>query len=509
MTEFGVDEEGRKMSKHLGNVVDPWEILNVQGADALRWFLYAVSHPWFQKRFSARVITEFQSRMLDTLWNVYSFFVLYANLDGFEPDPAAVLLRRGGPPRARLGGREVTVPPAADRGPLDRWILSRLNRTTADVRANLDAYQVLPATRAIEGFVDDLSNWYVRRGRRRYWRAGTDEDKVAAYQTLYEALVTLCRLLAPFVPFTTEEMYQNLVRSVPAGGAAEAGGLPESVHHCLYPEPDPTLADEDLERRMETVRAYVALARAARNRAHIRTRQPLRRVVLVGPERALEGAAPLFDLLADEVNVKEVGSAPDLSGLATHSLKPRFDLLGPRLGPLAPSVARALGRLTPEEAALAVRRLAAGDDLAVDVEGQDEPVKLEAGEVEVKTEGLPGWVVEGGDGRYVALDTEVSEELLWEGLAREMVNRVQRLRKEAGFEVEDHIEMVYKASGEAARALERTRDYVASETLCDSLTAGTIPSEAEAGAGGWTVQVVDLEGDVVRVAIRRCRRPGL
>ncbi|HCW51726.1 MAG TPA: isoleucine--tRNA ligase, partial [Clostridiales bacterium] len=458
VTEFGVDEEGRKMSKHIGNVVDPWDILNVQGADALRWFLYAVSHPWYQKRFSSRVISEFQGRMQDTLWNVYAFFVLYANLDGFEPDPAVVLA----PPASgggegvrvvRLGGREVPCPPAAGRSVLDRWILSRLQRTVGEVRDSLDSYQVLPATRAIEGFVDDLSNWYVRRGRRRYWRAGSDEDKAAAYQTLYEVLVTLCRLLAPFTPFMTEEMYQNLVRFEAGEGrdgrrpheAGASGSPPESVHHCLYPEPDQSLVDEDLERRMAAVRDYVALGRAGRNRAHIRTRQPLRRAVLVGPEGETRGMTELLDLLKDELNVKEVAAAADLGGFADYVLKPVYSVLGPRLGPLAPKVAEALAALGPEERAAAARRLAAGRSVEVKVEGRESPVVLGPDEVEVVTEELPGWAVEGEDGRYLVLDTRVSGDLLREGLAREMVNRIQRMRKDAGFEVTDHIETVYEA----------------------------------------------------------------
>jgi isoleucyl-tRNA synthetase len=453
--------------------------------------------------------------MQDTLWNVYSFFVLYANLDGFEPDAAAAVGSSGpGPVRARLAGRDVTVPPPAERSLLDRWILSRLHGLTAEVRASLDAYQVLPATRAIEAFVDDLSNWYVRRGRRRYWRAGSDQDKVAAYQTLYEVLVTMSRLLAPFTPFTTEEIYRNLVRAdieQAAGSAAPAvamdGRVPESVHHCFYPEPDEALMDESLERRMETIRSYVVLARAARNRAHIRTRQPLKRVILVGPKGDAGGIAGLTDLLTDEVNVKEVRAAANLSGLATHVVKPRFDVLGPRLGPLAPKVARALGRLTPEEAAAAVGRLAAGESITVAVEGQDEPIRLGPGDVEIRTEGLPGWSVEGEDGRYVALDTEISPELLWEGLAREAVNRIQRMRKEAGFDVEDHIETVYEAAGDAGQALKVNREYVASETLSQSFTESPVPEPAgEIAAGGWYVQALDLEGEPVKVAIRQVNR---
>ncbi len=553
VTEFGVDEQGRKMSKHIGNVLDPWEILNVQGADALRWFLYAVSHPWFQKRFSPRVISEFQSRMQDTLWNVYSFFVLYANLDRFEPDAAAALAAgvglgsgpcggaagsgpRGYCGRSRLGGREVTIPAPAERGPLDRWILARLNQVVGEVRDNLDHYEVLPATRAIEGFIDDLSNWYVRRGRRRYWRAGTgtdtDTDKVAAYQTLYEVLLAVVRLLAPFTPFTTEELYQNLARAgagdgaegaggensraasstgaVSAASAGSAGAIPESVHHCLYPEADKTLVDEDLLRRMEILRAYVVLARAARNRAGIRTRQPLKRVVLVGPKADAAAVRGLVDLLADEVNVKEVTSGDDLSLFAVHAIKARFSILGPRLGPLAPQVAKALARLGPEGSARAARRLAAGQTLEVQVEGQEVPVVLGPDDVEVRTDPKRGWSVEGEEGRYVALDTEISDVLLLEGLAREMVNRVQRMRKEAGFDVDDHIDVVYEAAGDAERALASARAYVAGETLADRFEQGQVPCPAggldqtpKPAPEGWFVQVLDLEGDEVKIAIRK------
>ncbi|MCL6580400.1 MAG: isoleucine--tRNA ligase [Firmicutes bacterium] len=501
VTEFGVDEQGRKMSKHLGNVLDPWDILNTQGADALRWFIYAVSHPWFQKRFSSRAVSEFQSRMQDTLWNVYSFFVLYANLDGFEPDPAAALglAASGG---TRLGGREVEVPPTSERSVLDRWILARLHQTTAEVRRRLDAYDVLPATRAIEGFVDDLSNWYVRRGRRRYWRAGTDRDKVAAYQTLYEVLLTVGRLLAPFTPFMTEEMYQNLARS----DAGRAGAVPESVHHCLYPEADLALVDEDLLERMELVRRYVVLARAARNRAGIKTRQPLRRAVLVGPAGDARRLQGLLDLLAEEVNVKEVTVEDDLASYAAFILKPRFDLLGPRLGPLAPKVARALSRLDADEAARTARRLAVGENIEVRAEETGPPVALAPGEVEVRLEARPGCVIASEEGRHAVLDTTLSTELLREGLAREMTNRLQRLRKEAGFEVEDHIETIYAATGELREALAALGSRVATETLSDTFVEGTVPDPEAGRAEGWVVETLDVEGEEVRVAVRRVRR---
>lgn len=542
VTEFGVDEQGRKMSKHIGNVLDPWDILNVQGADALRWFLYAVSHPWFQKRFSPRVISEFQSRLQDTLWNVYSFFVLYANLDRFEPDAAATLeglfapkrnsgsasgasptsaappappapaapsappAPAAGTPRARLGGREVPVPPPAERSALDRWILARLNETIGEVRDRLDHYDVLPATRAIEAFVDDLSNWYVRRGRRRYWRTGNDDDKLSAYQTLYEVLLAVARLLAPFIPFTTEAIYQNLARW------NADGTVPESVHHCLYPAPDPAAADRELVERMAVVRDYVVLARAARNRAGIRTRQPLPRLVLVGPRSDAAALRGLEDLLSEEVNVKEVQTADDLSPFAVYSLKPRFDILGPRLGPLAPQVAKALARLGPEGSAQAARRLGAGLNLEVTVEGQKPPVVLSAGDVNIRIESRPGWSVEGQGERYVALATEVSAELLAEGLAREMTNRVQRLRKEAGFEVEDHIDLVYEATGDVARALAQRGNYVAAETLADTFATGPVPvpeggltDNPRAAGDGWFAQVFDLEGDTVKVAVRKTR----
>ncbi|RJQ11683.1 MAG: isoleucine--tRNA ligase [Bacillota bacterium] len=513
VTEFGVDEQGRKMSKHLGNVMAPWEVLDNQGADALRWFIYGVSHPWFEKRFSHKAIAEFRSRMQDTLWNVYSFFVLYANLDRFEPDAAAVL-NSAPAVKARLAGREVPVPSHADRSALDRWILARLNQLVTEVRERLDRYDVLPATRAVEAFVDDLSNWYVRRGRRRYWRSGADQDKVAAYQTLYEVLVTLSRLLAPFTPFLAEEVYQNLVRrdaaysEGPAGqqpGGDPATALPESVHHCLYPEAHTALIDEELAARMAVVRDYVALARAARNRAGIRTRQPLRRAVLVGPAADAAGLGDLLDLLSDEVNVKEVAAAEDLDLFAVRTIKPRFDVLGPRLGPLAPKVAKALQRLGPEQVADAARRLAAGRSIEVRVEEQETPVSLEQGDVEIRTDSREGWSVEGEDGRYVALETDISTDLLMEGLAREMVNRIQRLRKEAGFDVEDHIETVYSAAGDVAQALVSNRGYVASETLSSSFREGPVPEGGEVEEGGWHVQAMDLEGETVTVAVRKVR----
>ncbi len=429
-TEFGLDEAGRKMSKHKGNVLDPWEVIDRHGADALRWFLCVSSPPWYPKRFSLKNIAEFRRQTLDTLWNTYAFFVLYADLDGFDP----VAVRAAGGP-----GTDPAARPA-----MDRWLLSRVHRTAGEAGQGLEAYDVAAAARAIASLVDDVSNWYVRRSRRRFWRGDADAgpeaptdpdglaggDKTAAYLTLYEALVTLARLLAPFTPFLAEALYLNLVARVEPGA-------PPSVHLTDYPQPDPARLDPGLEAAMATVRAYVALGRAARTRARLRVRQPLAELVLAGTGSdlaALDPDSPLGrELLAElqaELNVRQV-------------------------------------RVDTDPAAYHDRR---------------------------------EYVVERDGGRAVALRVEVTPELRLEGLARELVNRVQRLRKEAGYRVEDRIELFVAAGGDLRRAAELHADTIRRETLARRLELGT---EEPAGWRGDRGVRVDIDGDHAWLGVRR------
>ncbi len=417
VTGHGLDENGQAMSKHKGNVLDPWVVLDRYGADALRWFLYVTSPPWSSKRFGLEAIAEAQGATLDTLWNVHSFFVLYAGLDGWRPEAAGESFAAGDPP----GGRPPRV-----TAPLDRWILSRLEGTVEEVRAALDAYEVMPAARAVADLVSDLSNWYIRRSRRRFWKPGSDRDKSDAYATLYFVLMESVRLLAPFTPFLAEQIYRNL-----AGAAAEGAGAfaPVSVHLCDYPRPEPGLRDRGLEARMETLRRLVALGRAARHRAGVKVRQPLQQMVVGGlsPE-AWADLSPLVDLLTGELNLKDCRPAGD-----------------------------------PTEVA--------GD--------------------------RPGYVVENGGGLSVALRTEVSDDLFLEGLARELVNRIQRMRKEAGLDVSNLAEAAYHADGKVARAVERHADYIKGETLMARMEPGQ-PGE------GYVSQEWTIDGERFVLWLRRC-----
>ncbi|MGE5559753.1 MAG: isoleucine--tRNA ligase [Chloroflexota bacterium] len=476
VTEFGVDAEGQKMSKHKGNVLHPQEVLDKLGADALRWFLYVVSPPWLPKRFSMKTMAETQGALLGTLWNVYAFFVLYANVDGWSPADY-----RGG---ANTGKALVDLlPPPEARTEMDRWILSRLNSVTKQVRDCLEAYDITPAARAVQTFVDDLSKWYLRRNRRRYWTDTMDADKQAAYLTLYHCLTQLSLLLAPFTPFAAEALYQNLVAGVD-------GSAPLSVHLCDYPQVDATLVDAALERRMETLREFVALGRAARDKARIGVRMPLPLAVLNGKNSELMDD-DLRAILAEELNVREVRVA-DLDDYLTFRIKLRFDKLGPRVGKGVQDVARALGALPPSQVA---RATAAGETITVG-EGAafaagHGPVELTADEIEVKAEPNAGFAVEADHGRTIVLDLTQSRDLLLDGLAREIVSRIQRQRKEAGLNVEDRIITYYRASGDLAEAVASRSEYIASETLTRDFVALAAGEEAPAGASGQEWDVLD------------------
>jgi isoleucyl-tRNA synthetase len=425
-----LDAEGRKMSKRLGNVIEPEDAFDRFGADAIRWFMVVSGSPWADRRASFDTIGEVVRQFLLKLWNVYSFFVTYANADGID-----------------AGSLDV---PLADRLVLDRWILSRLHRTVGEVRRGLEAYDATGAGRRIAALVDDLSNWYVRRARRRFWDpAGSGAGrygKDAAHATLHECLTTVARLLAPFTPFVSEEMWRNLA----AGGA----DTPESVHLAEYPEPDPSAIDERLERAMKAVRAIASLGRTVRNDARVKVRQPLARAV-VHVSEAPDSVAPLLDLAADELNVRQVEFAESAEELAGWRASPNFRALGPRLGPGVKQVARALAA---DDGTLA-SQLARGEGVSVDL-GGGRRIPLSAEDVELSQETETGWGVAADGGVTVALDLALTPELRREGLARDLVRAVQEARKAAGLEVSDRIELAVDATGEVGLALEEHREWV-------------------------------------------------
>ena len=462
-----VDEDGRKMSKSVGNVLDPWLVLNAQGADALRWYLFTSGSPWANRRLGPTVVEEFLRRYLLTLWNTYSFFVTYANIDGFDPFAAA--------------------PPPAERPELDRWILAELHDTITVVTSSLEAYDALAGGRRLDTLVDDLSNWYLRRSRRRFWRAEPAEastDKASAYATLYECLVTIARLTAPFTPFIAEELFVNLT-----------GG--ESVHLDDWPAADASLIDRGLMERMRLARQLVALGRAARARAKIKTRQPLPKALAVLPVAERTEVEDLARLVAEELNVKVVEVVESLEELVSYTIRPNFRVLGPRFGRTMPAVAAALAGLGPSEVLAAREALAAGQPATVEVDGQS--LALSADDLEIRGTKREGYEVE-HDGPYaVALDVEITPELRAEGLAREVVRAVQDARKEAGLEISDRIGLWLGAEGELAAAIAAHQDWILGEVLGTSRLS--LPPGAELG-GGFE-KVAEVEGQPLEIGIVR------
>ncbi|CAA9450650.1 MAG: Isoleucyl-tRNA synthetase [uncultured Rubrobacteraceae bacterium] len=436
-----LDAEGKKMSKSRGNVIDPWEVFSKQGADALRWALYTATSPGNPRRFSMDQVDDAVRKHLLTLWNTYSFFVTYARIDGFDPE------------------QDYVAP--GERSLMDRWALSELQLTTKTVTERLDAYDVTAAGRALGEFVDELSNWYVRRSRRRFWKGEDDLDKKAAHSTLYECLVTVAKLSAPFTPFVAEALYQNLV--VNADAAA-----PESVHLADWPEVDEALVNEGLSQRMEAARRVVTLGRAARNAAAIKTRQPLREVVVV-PEAAegapefREGVESLEEIVLDELNVKELRFGEAESILA-YDLKPNLSVVGPKYGKLVPGLRRELAEAPPEIGA----RAAAGEEIALSVDGRE--VVLGPEELLVEPKERPGYALVREGELAVALHTELDEELIDEGLVRELVHKVQNLRRERGFEIEETISIALGGNSRIVSLLEGPwGDYFKSEVLAREL----------------------------------------
>jgi isoleucyl-tRNA synthetase len=453
--ELVLGPDGMKMSKSRGNTVDPWSVINKQGTDSLRWYFYTVSPPWTPCVFSEEAVSETLKQFMGTLYNVYGFFVLYANVDGIKPDeynpPILLINTTPLPPFIKGEGGQGVV---FQRPLMDRWILSRFHSLTKKVRDEMEQYNITTATRAIGEFVDELSNWYVRRSRDRFWGTKVGVDKPVACNTLYQVLVGTAKLLAPFTPFITEEIYQNLVRTIDPNA-------PESVHLCDYPEADEHLINEELESDMERVRNLVVMGRAARNRAKVKIRQPLSAItVSVHNDAERESISRLMDLIREELNVKEVRFAEDVGQFATFQLKPNFKLLGPKYGKLMPDLAKAVAEIDPSAAK---RELDLYDELKVEV--SDKIFHLTKNEVEVALENKPGYAVEAEGSYFVALSTELTDELVSEGFARELVNKLQLMRKEADFHVSDRIKISVQSTEIVQNALATHRDYIMGETL--------------------------------------------
>jgi isoleucyl-tRNA synthetase len=466
VNELILDKEGKKMSKSRDNAVDPDAILKQRGADALRFYLISTSPPWTATRFDPEGVTEVTKKLLGTLKNTAQFFALYANIDGYEP-----------------AAKEPSKPAL-----LDRWIRSRLATLVAACRESLDAYDLTRGARAIQDFVvEDLSNWYVRRSRRRFWKSGDRADKRAAYDTLFGCLETVARLLAPYTPFVSEELHQSLVR--PA-----LPGSPKSVHWCDYPEPDRAAMDEGLERAMEIALRVVNLGRSARNASSLRVRQPLRRLAIAGlGERDRERLGEIGDLIRDELNVKEIAFLADRGELLQIAVKPNYPVLGKKAGAAMKELASKVQSTPPAEIQAAI----AGGGWEVEAAGQR--FTLTAEDVSVQESSRAPWVSQADLGMAVAVDTTLDEELRAEGLVREFAHRIQTLRRGAEFDVTDRIRLYWELSPGLKAAAAQHERFIKEEVLAE---------EVVSGAGGGPSEEWTFDGERARVGIERVHKGG-
>ena len=451
------DKNGIKMSKHKGNVVDPFSVLDAQGADAVRWYFYTASAPWLPSRFSADNVSEAQRKFMGTLWNTYAFYVLYADIDKFNPA------------EHKLEDQKLTI--------MDKWILSALNSLIAYVDEALNEYKITESARAIEAFVDDLSNWYVRRSRERFWGSDMTEDKEAAYTTLSHVLIELSKILAPFTPFMAEQIYQNLVRNFDENA-------PLSVHLCAFPTADEKAVDKKLEDGMKEVINVVTLGRAARNKANVKNRQPLSVLYVKGKPLTEE----LKTLVADELNVKKVSESISDRDFITYELKPQLKTIGPKYGPLLGKIKAFLAEADGFEIVDAVEN----GVYTTEIDGKT--VEFAKDDLLVAVKDRPGFAAETEGDITVILNTDVTPELVSEGLAREVVSKVQTMRKEAGFEVVDHIVIGLKASDEVKKAVQ-DNSFVKKVTLADAVS-----DELDGYVKEW-----DFGGETVALSVKKVK----
>ena len=431
------DENGQKMSKSKGNAVDPFEALETYGADAIRWYFYTSSAPWLPKRFSGKIVQEGQRKFMGTLWNTYAFFVLYANIDNFDAT------------KYTLEYDKLPV--------MDKWLLSRLNTTVGMVDENLDKYRIPEAAKALEDFVDEMSNWYVRRSRERFWAKGMEQDKINAYMTLYTALVTICKAAAPMIPFMTEDIYQNLVRSIDANA-------PESIHLCDFPAVDAKCIDKKLEENMEDVLDAVVMGRACRNDAAIKNRQPISRMYIKADFKL---DSFYTDIIKDELNVKEVVFADDVRAFTSYTFKPQLRTVGPKYGKQLGGIQKHLAEL---DGNAAMDELNADGKLSFDVNGVT--VELTKDDLLIDTAQKEGYVTQEDNRMTVVLDTNLTEELIEEGFVYEIISKIQTMRKDAGFEVMDHIRVSLNGNAKLSALAEKNKEAICSKVLADELTEG-------------------------------------
>ncbi len=448
------DDKGVKMSKHKGNVILPMDILNAQGSDAVRWYFYSNSAPWLPNRFSAKNVSESQRKFLGTLWNTYAFYVLYAEIDQFDPT------------KYRLEDCKLTV--------MDRWILSKLNHVIDDVDKNLGSYHITEATRAITEFTDELSNWYVRRCRGRFWGSALSEDKIAAYMTLYTTLVTFSKVCAPFIPFMTEEIYQNLVLSVDASA-------PESVHLCDFPKAQAAFDNPEIEQEMDAIRKIVMLGRACRNEANIKNRQPLSKLYIQTENKV---NAAYNDIILEELNIKEVAFTDQASDFITYHFKPQMRTVGPKYGKLMRPIFDEIAKM---DGAAVMDQLNSGEPLTLTVDGTEVSIGKE--DVLIETLQKDGFVSTSDQGFTVVLDTNLTDALIAEGFEREFISKVQTMRKDSGFEVTDHIHVCYSGSDKLKAVIADFEEEIKAQLLAETIVEQKTESAKEWNINGEKVSI--------------------
>ena len=452
-----LDKDGQKMSKSKGNAVDPFEALENYGADAIRWYFYSNSAPWLPNRFFGDAVVEGQRKYMGTLWNTYAFYVLYANIDGFNPT------------EYKLDKSTLSV--------MDKWILSKLNSAVKTVDACLDSYKITEATRVLESFVDELSNWYVRRSRERFWVKDMPTDKVNAYLTLYTSLVTIAKAAAPLVPFMTEDIYRNLVCSVDPSA-------PESVHLCDFPAADEELIDKNLEANMDEVVKVVVLGRACRNAANIKNRQPVAKMYVKSDKTPDDSFIPV---IADELNVKSVEFTDSVRAFTTYSFKPQLRTVGPKYGKYLGAIKNALSAIDGNAAMDAIE---ASGELKLDVPDAD--IVLTRDDLLIEMTKKDGFESLSDKGVTVVIDKNLTPELIEEGNVREIISKIQTMRKDSGFEVMDRIRVAFSGNEAILAVAERNADEICDETLADSLTEGTLTFSKKWNINGESV-VISVE----------------
>ena len=447
------DENGQKMSKSKGNAVDPFDALETYGADAIRWYFYINSAPWLPNRFHGKAVQEGQRKFLGTLWNTYAFFVLYANIDEFDAT------------KYTLDYEKLSV--------MDKWLLSKLNTLIKTVDNNLGNYRIPEAARALDEFVDEMSNWYVRRCRERFWAKGMEQDKINAYMTLYTALVTVCKVAAPMIPFMTEEIYQNLVCSIDKSA-------PESIHLCDYPVANESWIDSELEKNMDEVLKIVVMGRACRNTANIKNRQPIGNMFVKAP---FELSEYFTEIIEDELNVKKVTFTEDVSAYTSYTFKPQLRTVGPKFGKYLGQIQKALAELDGNKAMAELKSTG-----ALKLDSISDEVVLYEEDLLITMTQQEGYMTEGDNEVTVVLDTNLTPELLEEGMVRELISKIQTMRKEAGFEVMDKITVSYKADQKVKDIFAKYGEEIAKEVLAESVVADTVSGyQKEWNINGETV----------------------